>query len=63
VVGYNAVGLGLPPWMPGGGENHPDAIMSLQTIEIDHQTIVKDGRIIAPQHVVELTEALNAALV
>jgi 2,5-dihydroxypyridine 5,6-dioxygenase len=62
VVGYNAVGLGLPPWMPGGGENHPDAIMSLQTIEIDHQTIVKDGRIIAPQHVVELTEALNAAL-
>jgi len=25
VVGYNAVGLGLPPWMAGGGENHPDA--------------------------------------
>jgi 2,5-dihydroxypyridine 5,6-dioxygenase len=62
VVGYNAVGLGLPPWMPGGGENHPDAIMSLQTIEIDHQTIVKDGRIVAPVDLVELANVLNAEL-
>jgi 2,5-dihydroxypyridine 5,6-dioxygenase len=62
VVGYNAVGLGLPPWMPGGGENHPDAIMSLQTIEIDQQAIVKDGRIVAPPELVELESVLNAEL-
>jgi hypothetical protein len=63
VVGYNAVGLGLPPWMPGGGENHPDAIMSLQTIEIGHETIVKDGRIVAPSELVQLFDALSATLV
>lgn len=60
VVGYNAVGLGLPPWMPGGGENHPDAIMSLQTIELDGQTIVRDGSIVAPPELVERAMEVEA---
>ena len=35
VIGNNAVGMGLPWWMPGGGENHPDAVLSKQSIWID----------------------------
>ncbi len=62
ITGYNAIGLGLPPWMPGGGENHPDAVMSLQSISIADQHIVKDGTIVSPPALVELAEEVNAAL-
>lgn len=62
ITGYNAIGLGLPPWMPGGGENHPDAVMSLQSISITDQEIVKDGTIVSPPALVELAEEVNAAL-
>lgn len=59
VMGYDAVGLGLPPWMPGGGENHPDVIISMQTIEIDGRTIVKDGVIVAPSPLVDVAARLQ----
>ena len=48
VLGYNAVGLGLPFWMPGGGENHPDAVLSKQSLWLDGEQIVKDGIIVGP---------------
>jgi len=59
VMGYDAVGLGLPPWVEGGGENHPDAILSMQSIEIDGKLLVKDGLIVAPSRLVELSKRLQ----
>lgn len=46
VVGCDAVGLGLPWWLPGGGENHPDAVMSMQSIWLDGVPVVDNGRIL-----------------
>lgn len=46
--GTNAVGLGVPWWEPGGGENHPDAVMTAQSIWIERQQIVRDGIVISP---------------
>ena len=43
-VGNNAVGLGIPFWLPGGGENHPDAILTEQSIWIDGRKIVERRR-------------------
>lgn len=59
VMGYNAVGLGLPPWVEGGGENHPDVIVSMQSVEIDGKQVVKDGVIVGPQRLVELSKKLQ----
>ncbi len=47
-VGANAIGLGKPWWEPGGGENHPDAIVMRQSLEIAGQKIVENGVIVAP---------------
>jgi hypothetical protein len=48
VVGANAIGLGLPQWHPGGGENHPDCVMKSQSMWIGGTQIVEDGIIIGP---------------
>lgn len=47
VVGSNAIGMGLPFWVPEGGENHPDGIATMQSIWLDGQQIVKDGELLA----------------
>ncbi len=59
VVGYNAVGLGLPFWEPGGGENHPDCVISLQSMWIDGLQILSDGVIVAPDHLVAMSNDLH----
>jgi leucyl aminopeptidase (aminopeptidase T) len=46
VIGCDAVGLGLPWWLPGGGENHPDGVMSMQSIWLDGVPVVENGRIL-----------------
>lgn len=43
VIGCNAIGLGLPWWLPGGGENHPDGVVTNQSLWIDDQLIVENG--------------------
>ena len=48
VTANNAIGLGTPFWMPGGGENHPDAVMLQQSIWIDGRPIVDDGTFVGP---------------
>jgi leucyl aminopeptidase (aminopeptidase T) len=48
VVGCNAIGLGLPHWLPGGGENHPDCVMKAQSLWIDGQHIIDDSVIVGP---------------
>jgi 2,5-dihydroxypyridine 5,6-dioxygenase len=48
VVGCNAVGLGLPQWVDGGGENHPDCVMRNQSFWIDGEQVIDEGNIVAP---------------
>lgn len=57
-TGNNAVGFGVPWWLPGGGENHPDAIVSMQSIWIDGRQIVDRGQIVAPAPLARLSDAL-----
>jgi hypothetical protein len=59
VMGCNAVGLGLPPWMEGGGETHPDCVMKQQSFWIDGQQIVDGGAIIAPPALAQAARALQ----
>lgn len=58
VIGNNAVGLGIPFWQPGGGENHPDAVLSLQSIWIEDQLIVDRGGIVGPDKLAKYAEGL-----
>jgi hypothetical protein len=48
-AGNNAVGLGIPWWEPGGGENHPDAVVTMQSLWIDGEPIVRDGALVLPE--------------
>jgi leucyl aminopeptidase (aminopeptidase T) len=59
-AGNDAVGLGIPFWLPGGGENHPDAILTEQSIWIDGEKVVEDGVIVAPPRLAALAERLFA---
>ena len=56
--GNNAVGLGVPFWLPGGGENHPDAIVSQQSLWVDGRLIVEDGVIVDPPELARAAERL-----
>lgn len=57
IMGNDAVGMGLPWWMPGGGENHPDAIVTAQSIWVDNRQVIADGLPIDPE-LIEAAEAL-----
>ena len=57
--GNNAIGMGMPWWDPGGGENHPDAVLFLHTIDIDGRRVVEDGAIVGPESLVALTAELQ----
>jgi leucyl aminopeptidase (aminopeptidase T) len=57
-TGNNSVGLGLPWWVPGGGENHPDALVSMQSVWVDGRQIVRDGAIVDPPELAAAADAL-----
>ena len=57
--GNDAIGMGLPWWEPGGGENHPDAILYMQNIELDGQRIVEDGAIVGPSALAKVAGKLE----
>lgn len=59
VVGVNAVGLGLPWWLPGGGENHPDGVVSNQSMWIEGVQVVDGGRLLQPAGAAELSSRLS----
>lgn len=59
VAGCNAVGLGLPQWVEGGGENHPDCVMKEQSFWIGDQQIIDGGTIIAPPDLAKAAAALQ----
>lgn len=57
-IGNNGVGLGIPFWLPGSGENHPDAVLCEQSLWIDGRKIVEDGILVAPPDLARLAERL-----
>ncbi|WP_424139189.1 hypothetical protein [Roseomonas chloroacetimidivorans] len=61
VIGNNAVGMGLPWWMPGGGENHPDAVVTEQSIWVDGVPVIRDGLPVEPS-LVEAAQGLAPLL-
>ena len=60
VMGNNAVGMGLPWWMPGGGENHPDGVVTTHSIWIDGKQIVDKGDVVASPELTKLEKELHA---
>ena len=59
VIGCNAVGLGLPQWVEGGGENHPDCVMREQSFWIDGEKIINEGKIVNPGSLVDAVSELK----
>jgi leucyl aminopeptidase (aminopeptidase T) len=57
--GNGAIGLGIPWWEPGGGENHPDAVITMQSLWIEDEQIIRDGTIVAPPELARLEQALQ----
>ncbi|VTU37636.1 hypothetical protein H4CHR_04221 [Variovorax sp. PBS-H4] len=60
-VGRNAIGLGLPWWVPGGGENHPDGIVTRQSLWLAGQPVLADGRPVAGHPLAALLAAVEAS--
>lgn len=58
VIGASAVGMGLPWWVPGGGENHPDGVVSDQSLWVDGQLVIDRGQFVAPEPLAEQAAAL-----
>jgi hypothetical protein len=58
-IGCNAVGFGVPWWEPGGGENHPDAVMTAQSLWIEDVEVVRDGVVIAPEPLAAIGQRLQ----
>jgi hypothetical protein len=59
IPGSNAIGMGLPWWEKGGGENHPDGIVFDQTLWVGGECVCEGGRFSGPGHL----RALHAAMV
>jgi 2,5-dihydroxypyridine 5,6-dioxygenase len=61
-IGSNAVGLGIPWWEPGGGENHPDTVLTEQSVWLDDEPIIRDGVIVAPPRLADLAAKLGPVI-
>ena len=59
VIGCNAIGLGLPQWVDGGGENHPDCVMREQSFWIEDEQIIDNGMIISPPDLAKASRDLE----
>ncbi|MDD3445184.1 MAG: hypothetical protein PHS60_07225 [Zavarzinia sp.] len=62
VPGSNAIGMGLPWWEPGGGENHPDGIVLDQSLWVGDEKIAEDGRFVGPAALLPLYAAMTRVL-
>lgn len=60
--GSNAIGMGLPWWEPGGGENHPDGIVFEQSLWIDGAAVVREGEFVGPEPLRRLYHAMARRL-
>jgi leucyl aminopeptidase (aminopeptidase T) len=59
VVGNNAVGFGTPWWLPGGGENHPDGVVTAQSLWVDGALIAERGAVVGPERAVAALAGLE----
>lgn len=57
--GTNAIGMGLPWWEAGGGENHPDGVVLDQSLWIGDVQVLDQGHFTGP----EILRNLHAKLV
>lgn len=62
VPGSNAIGMGLPWWEPGGGENHPDGIVFDQSLWIGDSQLVDAGVFTGPEPLQRLHDAMTRRL-
>jgi 2,5-dihydroxypyridine 5,6-dioxygenase len=58
-LGTNAIGMGLPWWEEGGGENHPDGVVMDQSVWIDGELIVDAGQIVGPKSLTVLHDRVR----
>lgn len=57
--GSNAIGMGLPWWEPGGGENHPDGLVLDQSLWIGGLPIVDQGRFVGSSELRTLYDRMS----
>ena len=62
VPGTNAIGMGLPWWEPGGGENHPDGIVCDQSLWIGDVQLMDKGIFTGPERLARLHAAMSRRL-
>ncbi|MBP5858382.1 hypothetical protein KAJ83_15275 [Marivibrio halodurans] len=62
VPGSNAIGMGLPWWEPGGGENHPDGIVLDQSLWVGDTQLLDGGRFVGPEPLRGLHDAMSRRL-
>lgn len=62
IPGSNAIGMGLPWWEPGGGENHPDGIVLDQSLWVGDIQLVRDGDFVGPGRLATLYAAMSRQL-
>ncbi|MBN9429493.1 MAG: hypothetical protein J0H09_23605 [Burkholderiales bacterium] len=60
--GTNAIGMGLPWWEAGGGENHPDGVVLDQSLWIGDVQVLDQGRFIGPPSLTALHAAMARRL-
>jgi hypothetical protein len=60
--GSNAIGMGLPWWEPGGGENHPDGIVLDQSLWVGDTQLVDRGEFVGPDPLRRLHAAMSRQL-
>jgi len=56
--GSNAIGMGLPWWEAGGGENHPDGVVLDQSLWFDDLLLVDQGRFVGPERLRKQHDAM-----
>jgi len=57
--GTNAIGMGLPWWEAGGGENHPDGVVLDQSMWIAAELVIDAGRVVGPPSLQGLYERIG----
>ena len=62
VPGSSAIGMGLPWWEPGGGENHPDGVALDQSLWIGDRQLVDAGVFRGPETLQRLYDAMTRRL-
>jgi len=61
-LGTNAIGMGLPWWEEGGGENHPDGVVTDQSLWVDDEPLVEAGQLVGPPALIPLDQRVRALL-